>query len=283
MNHPPFFSIIVPTFNRASLIPRCLQSVLAQNFVDFELIVADDGSTDETDQIVQRFAADDSRVHYVRQENKGAGDARNLGASIAKGRYLIFLDSDDEAKPHWLHSFHNCIASGSRHIACCGMDFRDQNGIRWAVRLPKDMHGQHPLIKGLFQSGSFVIAKPIFDELGGYANGLPANQHSEFRYRLLQKCDSDDLFITFIDEALVLAHDHAGPKIRKNTQAVLDSANYILNTHTQFLKLNRTSYASWLATAGTAAARLHRFPEAQRHFFRAVLVHPTQFRNCIRL
>lgn len=89
----PLFSIIVPTFNRETLIAKALRSVLDQSCEDWELIVIDDGSTDETYQVIQGFA--DDRIKYHFQANKGKSGARNTGIRLSTGLYICFLDSDD--------------------------------------------------------------------------------------------------------------------------------------------------------------------------------------------
>lgn len=89
----PLVSVIIPTYNRAALLRDAVRSVLAQTFSDFELIVIDDGSTDGTDRMMGGF--DDSRLHYLKQENQGRSAARNRALSLARGRYIAFLDSDD--------------------------------------------------------------------------------------------------------------------------------------------------------------------------------------------
>jgi len=90
----PFFSIIIPTYNRASMIPKAIESVLQQTFVEWELIIIDDGSIDNTAEIVKTYT--DSRIKYIWQENQERSVARNKGISIAKGRYICFLDSDNK-------------------------------------------------------------------------------------------------------------------------------------------------------------------------------------------
>jgi glycosyltransferase involved in cell wall biosynthesis len=96
----PFFSIVIPVFNRARTLPAALQSVLAQTEQDFELLVIDDGSSDDPASIVAGFA--DPRMRCVRQENRGAGAARNRGIDLARGRFVAFLDSDDRFLPDHL-------------------------------------------------------------------------------------------------------------------------------------------------------------------------------------
>ncbi len=89
----PMVSVIIPTYNRATLLLEALQSIVAQTFVDFEVLIVDDGSTDETNEIVTGFP--DERFIYICQENRGRSAARNRAISEAKGRYVAFLDSDD--------------------------------------------------------------------------------------------------------------------------------------------------------------------------------------------
>src|SRR5262249_11921042 len=88
----PFFSVIVPTFNRVELLKSTVNSILAQRYADFELIIVDDGSRDETLEYLGTLGA---KVSVLRQSNQGPGPARNRGAQIATGEYLAFIDSDD--------------------------------------------------------------------------------------------------------------------------------------------------------------------------------------------
>ncbi|HEY3027438.1 MAG TPA: glycosyltransferase [Pyrinomonadaceae bacterium] len=93
MHDTPFFSIVTPTYNRAHLIGKTIESVLAQEDQDFEMIVVDDGSEDNTEEVVR--AVGDDRVRYYKKGNAERGAARNYGAIRAQGRYVNFLDSDD--------------------------------------------------------------------------------------------------------------------------------------------------------------------------------------------
>jgi glycosyltransferase involved in cell wall biosynthesis len=93
-------SVIIPLFNKAPFVARALQSVAAQTFTDFEVIVVDDGSTDDGAKIVERF--EDSRIRLIRQENAGPGAARNRGLAEARGELIAFLDADDEWLPEFL-------------------------------------------------------------------------------------------------------------------------------------------------------------------------------------
>ncbi len=87
-------SIVMPTFNRASTISRAINSIINQDYSNFELLIVDDGSTDNTKEIVDSF--DDKRIKYIFQKNSGACKARNTGINKSSGEYIAFLDSDDE-------------------------------------------------------------------------------------------------------------------------------------------------------------------------------------------
>ena len=87
-------SVIIPLYNKEQIIEKCIQSVLTQDYNDFEVVVVNDGSTDRSAEIVKRI--DDSRVRLIEQENGGPSKARNTGVKNAKGEWIVFLDADDE-------------------------------------------------------------------------------------------------------------------------------------------------------------------------------------------
>ena len=103
----PFFSVVIPVYNRAGVLGDALASVLAQGEQDFEVVVADDGSTDNPAAVIDRL--DDPRIRIVRQENRGGGAARNLGIDSARGRFIAFLDSDDVFLPGHLSTMRRLL------------------------------------------------------------------------------------------------------------------------------------------------------------------------------
>ena len=105
-----FFSIVVPVFNVETYIEKCVQSVLEQTFSDWELLLIDDGSTDQSGMLCQTFVEKDSRVRYFYKENGGPSDTRNYGIERSQGKYLFFLDSDDFIANFALESlYEECI------------------------------------------------------------------------------------------------------------------------------------------------------------------------------
>jgi len=111
-SRPPVVTIILPTYNRATFLPDAFASIASQTRRDWELIVVDDGSTDETPAIVQAHERELGAVRYVRQENRGAYAARNRGLDEARGRFVAFYDSDDLWLPHHLQ---RCVDALERH------------------------------------------------------------------------------------------------------------------------------------------------------------------------
>ena len=284
LNSPlPFFSVIVPTFNRAHLLDRCIASVQSQTYSDLELIVADDGSTDDTENLVGSWMERDDRIRYVRQENKGAGDARNLGASVAHGEYLLFLDSDDEVEAHWLECFGEVVERTQATVICCGCKYIREDGVTIRTRLPTHPGQGWRYGTGFFFTGTFAVKREVFKELGGYAPGLPANQHSELRLRLLPYCERHGWEIACIDRALVKRYSHDGPSIRGNLAAVYESGVFILTHHREQFQDNPTGYVAWATSVGCCAAKMGRFADARRWFFKASRVKPTDLRPLIRL
>lgn len=101
----PKVSVVLPTYNRAQLLVRAIDSVLNQTYQDFELIVVDDASTDETASVLQKYEKLSSKIKVIRlKENQGVSVARNLGNEAAQGKYIAILDSDDIFKPHYLET-----------------------------------------------------------------------------------------------------------------------------------------------------------------------------------
>ena len=127
----PYFSVIIPSYNRAEFIVDAIEGVLNQNFTEFELIVIDDGSTDQTQEIVMSIQSKDPRIHYYYQQNSERAIARNKGAALSTGKFLIFLDSDDRfASSTYLSILHEFIQKEKETVGLyfCGanIDYGDR-------------------------------------------------------------------------------------------------------------------------------------------------------------
>ncbi len=117
----PLFSVIVPAYNSEQFIEGCAQSVLSQTESDFELLIVDDGSSDNTLSIIQKLSQQDSRIKVFHQENKGHTGARNTGLKNAIGSYVLFLDSDDGLEPDVLKKCRDAFQRDSSDLVVFGI------------------------------------------------------------------------------------------------------------------------------------------------------------------
>ena len=123
----PAVSIVTPTYNRAHLLPRVWASIVRQTETNLEWIVVDDGSSDDTREVVLGF--DDPRIHYVHQENRGVNEARNRGDSMVRSDYVVYLDSDDELlNKTTLAEMLSEVSVEPPKIACVGFTVIDADG-----------------------------------------------------------------------------------------------------------------------------------------------------------
>lgn len=125
----PIISIIVPCYNQAQYLSECLQSVLEQDYKDWECIIINDGSTDDTEAVAEYWVALDNRFTYFRKQNSGVSDARNFGIKHAKGEYILPLDGDDKIAPQYikdsLHVLEN--QSDTKLVYCNTVLFGERN------------------------------------------------------------------------------------------------------------------------------------------------------------
>jgi len=115
------FSIIVPVYNVEKYLDKCLASILEQTYNDFECIIIDDGSPDNSNIIIDKYVKLDQRFKVIHQKNMGLSAARNAGLDIAEGDYIIFIDSDDYITYDYLEKFAAKIASTNAEIVVCGL------------------------------------------------------------------------------------------------------------------------------------------------------------------
>lgn len=131
MSSIPEISVIIPAFKGASLLrARSIPSALSQTHRNFECLVIDGGSPDETEVIVKTFSKEDARVHYIQKQNGGPASARNVGIKESRGNFIAFLDQDDEYFPEYLRVGIDKLAKLPEEIEAltCGVIFVDENG-----------------------------------------------------------------------------------------------------------------------------------------------------------
>ncbi|AGA78842.1 glycosyltransferase family 2 protein [Echinicola vietnamensis] len=216
-------SVIIPTYNRAKLLPRAIESVIRQTFKEWELIIVDDGSNDDTNEVVDQFLSD-RRVKYIYQENKGVSAARNHGAQYASGKYLCFLDSDDWVKREWLADFFQCTKEGyAVKVIITGYIKFQSDDIQYK-KLPREKKYNTTL------PGSFLIFRKLFNQLGGYDTKLRYAENTELFFRVNKACPT----IQYLQKANLIYNQSTDGGSR-NLDAKIESIDYILTKHGEAL------------------------------------------------
>lgn len=138
-NHPIKISVIVPVYNTGKYLARCLESIARQTYTEFECIVVDDGSTDDSFSISKSFEDRDKRFHIFRKENGGISSARNYGMERAKGEYLYFVDSDDELFEYTLSELLNRMTEGVELVIGGYVRCDEDGGILYTTKERQDI------------------------------------------------------------------------------------------------------------------------------------------------
>lgn len=116
----PLISIIIPVYNAESYIRRCIESVLSQTYKEIQVILINDGSTDNTLSILEEYSRSDSRIQLINKDNSGVSRTRNIGIDISDGEYIGFVDADDYLEPEMYEKLYNAIKKTAADVACCG-------------------------------------------------------------------------------------------------------------------------------------------------------------------
>ncbi len=231
-------AVIIPTYNRCSTLERCLNSLEQQTFADLEVVVVDDGSTDDTGALVARLAGS-SRLdlRYVRQPNRGCAAARNTGLRESCSELFLFLDSDDALEPQ-------AIASLAAELDRSGADYVYSPAIEVypdgmvapnspvAAGRPEDFAVEHFLDPNV-RNGAVMFRRQLLDRVGWVNESMRYNEDSDFvqRYSLIGRA-------AYCDVPTVRHYHHAGNKSANRVRiygALLDSCERILADNPGFL------------------------------------------------
>ena len=184
----PAVSVIMPALNAGATIGPAIESVLRQTMADLELLVVDDGSSDDTPAVVTRFAQADPRVRLLAQANAGPGPARNAGFRAGAGRFYAFLDSDDEWAPRFLEAQLSILAAWPEVDVVCGNAWnrggaRDGQPARPVGVGPEEI----PLVEMLGNEQAFfimsVFRRTVIDAVGGFDPAMFTNEEYEMWIR----------------------------------------------------------------------------------------------------
>ncbi len=209
----PTVSVIIPTYNRAHFIGEAIQSVLSQTYQDFELIVVDDGSTDDTDEVVEGF--NDGRLRYIKlEENSGkTATPRNTGLKAARGEYIAFLDSDDVCLPNRLEveveflNTHPSVGLVYADVVFFGSRVISEGRVLEGVSPLSGYALKELFVNNPISSDAVLVRKTCFEKVGLYDESLAASEDGDMWLRIAACFEID-----CIDFPLARYRRHEGNK-----------------------------------------------------------------------
>jgi len=225
----PRVSVVIPTYNRAHFLAEAIESVLAQTFRDWEMIVVDDGSTDDTPRVVERYGG---QLTYLRQPHLGTSAGRNAGIARARGQFVAFLDDDDVWLPGKLAAqlevFERYPQAG---IVGCGESLMDPSG-RVYYECPakpqvtyKELVVRYPVMG--YTTGA-LVRKVCFERAGGFDPGFPRYQDWETWLRIIRHYE-----IRNVERPLIRLRIHDGPRPNADLATRLDCHRRMIERHAE--------------------------------------------------
>lgn len=225
----PKISIVIATYNRAHYLPATIESVLRQRFQDFELIIVDDGSTDDTEKVLQPFR---DRLDYIHQENRGPSAARNAGVRRARAHWIAIQDSDDLCAPDYLESLYR-LASARQD---CGMVFANGAYLGGkehnretiiASQKSRRLAAQGVSLADLFDKSivrlqAALISKKCYDAVGGHDESLRISMDLDLAFRLFMRYP-----VAYLDEVVFYYRKHEGNIGRNQELRLLENIRVI--------------------------------------------------------
>lgn len=266
-------SVIIPTYNYAQYIKQAIDSVLSQTFRDLEIIVVDDGSTDNTREILQGYG---DKIKYFYQENKGISKARNLAISKATGEYIALLDADDVWLPIKLERQLDIIENNPDLGFVCSAALvvnGDGNYIDcWGVQKKRPETFEYLFNLNYIQPLSMVIRRRCLDEVGYFDPRLPISQDYDLVLRLTKRFK-----FFFIDYPLVKYRVHDGNTSKDSKQRLRDHLLIIqkpeISGDMSFLKKHIRKARAYYYFAEMYLKKQD-FKEAGKHFLKSFFVYP---------
>lgn len=272
----PEITVVIPTFDRASVVLQAVQSVLDQSGPAVEVVVVDDGSTDDTAAIVRGHP--DPRVRLLVSTHRGVCSARNQGAAAARTPWLTFLDSDDLAAVGWLAALTGPLVRGAV-LVTCGAELRYPDGNTRVVR-PVPLGPAFGSVTAHFLAGTFAMQTEVFHDVGGYREGLTYGENTELGMRLGTEACARGAHVAVDPRPLV----HVSAITREyDARRYFESGVIVLRESGDLLAKDPRLHASYLAITGVAASRDGRSREACRLLWRAWRIEPRSWKHPARL
>ena len=191
----PVVSVVITSYNRARYLAEAVESVLTQTFAAWELIIVDDGSTDNAPQVATRYAQKDERITFIQQANSGVSVARNTGAKQARGEFFAFLDDDDICHPHRLQK-QVALLQSRPDLAACVTNFSPIGETTKSASRTKT--------PWMWQGTGLMFRRQVYLDLGGFRSYFRTSEDVDFFFLFTEKHQYE-----FIDEVLYFHRKYA--------------------------------------------------------------------------
>jgi len=223
-----YFSIVISLYNKEKHIQSTIESVLAQSFVDFEIVVVNDGSTDGSEAVVKSI--DDERIRFYSQENKGASAGRNAAISKATGTYIALLDADDLWEPNYLETIHTLIQSyPNEQVFATAVTIETSGGKKPSVYSINSIqenatyvlnYFESSYINTLLTSSSTVVHNSVFEKVGTYDTTIKSGQDTDLWIRI-----GLNYKVVFINKSLA-TYRYGQQSLSNRTKNMADKPKY---------------------------------------------------------
>lgn len=270
----PTVSVVIPTYNRAHLLKRAIQSVLNQTYQDFELIIVNDGSTDETEEVIKTFA--DDRISYIRHDkNRGMSIALNSGLERARGEFIAFQDSDDEWIPNKLERQMEVFKNLPEHFGVIYTSFVHIKGDRRKLLPPSPKSGYiySDILKERdtcwIAQPSVLIRKECFEKVGFFDENLPSLLDWDMWLRL-----SKHYHFYHLNEVLCKIHESPTDSLIFDRRKFLIAEELVFKKYLESMKQDPKILAKHYFYMGNSSCQVGLMKQGRKYLLRSVRTRP---------
>lgn len=268
-------SIIIPTYNRADSLPNAIRSIMDQSADNWELIIIDDGSSDDTSRVVSKYLTDE-RIKYYFQRNSGVSAARNKGVDLSSADYLIFLDSDDQFLPGLLFRLNEIDYSQYELICWQVIKKIDEETKIWKPRKLEKIYNN---ITATFLSGSICYKKEIFLQAGGFDSNMSFGENYELGLRISER---KDLKIKILDREFLYYAINSNSRESNSLTNRLKSYHNLYEKHKEKFQRDRKSHSQMQYLLGFVYEKLGMKKEAKNHFISSFFINPFNYKALLK-
>jgi glycosyltransferase involved in cell wall biosynthesis len=275
----PKVSVVIPTYNRAELLKSAINSVLSQTYQDFEIVIVDDASRDNTAEVIKSF--NDQRIKYIRHEtNKGEAGARNTGVMNSDGEYIAFLDDDDEWLPEKLEKQirifeNNPVEVGGVYTGFLKVDRTTGLVIKEVIPTKRGNIFSELLKFNWIRIPSVLMVKrECFDKVGLFDTSIPFGLDYDMWIRI-----SKEFQYEYIKEPLVNYYSHSDSRLSTNYKLVISGKEAMLKKYSDVFESNKKDHSYRYLQLGVLYCYSGNAGKGREAFLRAIMAYPFEVRH----